>query len=230
MTKAPSVRPVTPLLLRSACVSAAISAVSALLVAGCPTTNATPDAPVAPDAFVAEVSDAPSPSVDAPSCDLTPIPAPLPMLESAFFVESATVMPPVPASDGDPTGTWLFDHVSFYVNAEAGMNFDPSMSSVDGTAWLAFDGTEVRLEMRFVVLLADTLAGDITRATETRIRGTYEMVGEELVFTPSCVQAAMMTGATPSFDFGVEGDRGTMVIQTMGMFGTTTIVLEGSRS
>lgn len=203
----------------------------ALLLAGCPTTNAAPDAPVSPDAHVVEASDAPVPTLDAPQCDLAPIPSPLPMLESAFFVESATVMPPVPSGEGDPTGTWLFDHVSFYVNAEAGMNFDPTMSRVDGTAWLAFDGTEVRLEMSFVVTLADTLAGDITRATETRIRGTYEMSGAELVFTPSCVQAAaMMSGATPSFDFGVEGDRGTMVIQTMGMFGTTTIVLEGARS
>jgi hypothetical protein len=201
------------------------------LLAGCPTTNAAPDAPASPDAFVVETSDAPVPTVDAPQCDLAPIPSPLPMLESAFFVESATVMPPVPSGDGDPAGTWLFDHVSFYVNAEAGMNFDPTMSRVDGTAWLAFDGTEVRLELSFVVTLADTLAGDITRATETRIRGTYEMSGEELVFTPSCVQAAMMmAGTTPDFDFGVEGDRGTMVIQTMGMFGTTTIVLEGSRS
>ena len=65
---------------------------------------------------------------------------------------------------------------------------------------------------------------------ETRIRGTYVMSGDELVFTPSCVESAMrMAGATPSFDFGVEDDRGTMVIETAGMFGTTTIVLEGAR-
>ncbi|MBN8616493.1 MAG: hypothetical protein J0L92_38265 [Deltaproteobacteria bacterium] len=207
--------------------SAALGALATLL-AGCPTTTSTPDAPATPDAFV-QASDAPAPTVDAPRCDLAPIPTPLPMLESAFVVESETVMPPVPSGEGDPTGTWLFDHVSFYVSAEAGMNFDPTMSSVEGAAWLAFDGSEVRLEMSFVIMLADTLAGDITRATETRIRGTYAMSGGELVFTPSCVESAMMAGAAPSFDFGVESDRGTLVIETMGMLGRTTIVLEGGR-
>jgi hypothetical protein len=199
------------------------------LLAGCPSTTATPDAPSSPDAFV-EAIDAPTQAPDAPRCDLAPIPSPLPMLESAFVVQSETVMPPVPSGDGDPNGTWLFDQVSFYVSAEAGMNFDPTMSSVEGTAWLAFDGSEVRLEMSLVVMLADTLAGDITRTTETRIRGTYTMSGAEVVFTPSCVESAMMTGAAPSFDFGVEAERGTLVIQTMGMLGTTTIVLEGSRT
>lgn len=212
---------------RASLALAAVALVAALT--GCPTSNVAPDAYAAPDAFTAP-SDAPAPTLDAASCDLSPIPTPLPMLDGSFRVIGPSVMPPTPEGTGDPTGTWLFDEVAFYVTPEAGMNFNASMSAADGTAWLAFDGSEVRLEMLFTLLLADTLAGDVSRATSTRIRGTYELSGSDVVFVPSCVEASMMMGPTPEFDFGVEGDRGMLVIRSTGMLGELVIVLQGTRA
>lgn len=180
------------------------------------------DAGALPDAFVAPV--------DAPRCDLSPVPSPLPMLEGVFLVEGPTTMPPE-TTGGDPTGTWVFERVSFYVSSTAGEMFDAEMSTVGGTAWAAFDGTEARLEMELALRLADTVGGDVSRNTRTRIRGAYTAVGDEVTFTPSCLESPMMMpgGAAPTFGISVEGDRGVLVIRSVGMLGPTTIVLEGAR-
>jgi len=209
-----------------------VLALACAALLGCGSSSTVTDAASAPDGGTdAPVSvDAPSVMPDAPSCDLSPVPAPLPMLAGSFLVEGPGVMPPTPSGSEDPVGVWLFDRVTLYVSAGAGEMFDATMSTANGTSWLSFDGTEVRLDMSFVLTLADTIGGDITRSTRTRIRGTYEIVGSDVVFTPSCVEAMTSGGAPPSFDFAAEGDRGTLVIQTMGMLGTTTLVLEGSRA
>jgi hypothetical protein len=201
----------------------------AALLAGCPSTTSTSDAAVAPDAFV-ELADAPAPTVDAPSCDLSPVPSPLPMIAGTFVVEGPDNMPPVVMPSGDPVGTWIFDRARFFVSETAGMNFDAAMSRVDGTSWLAFDGTAVRLSMELTLFLADTIGGDITRESLTHIRGSYELTGSDVTFTPSCVEGSMTSGSMPpTLGFAVEGDAGTLVIQSNGMLGRVTIVLEGMR-
>lgn len=152
------------------------------------------------------------------------------MLEGAFLVEGPTTMPPA-TTGGDPTGTWIFERASFYVSATAGEMFDAEMSTVGGTAWAAFDGTQARLEMDLALRLADTIGGDVSRNTRTRIRGAYVAEGDAVRFMPSCIEAPMMmAGASaPAFGLSVEGDRGVLVIRSMGMLGPTTIVLEGTR-
>lgn len=208
----------------------ALAALALASLAGCPSsTTSTTDAAVTPDAWVEPV-DAFTPTVDAPSCDLSPVPMPLPMIAGTFVVETPDNMAPVPMASGDPIGTWLFDRARFFVSETAGMNFDASMSRVDGASWLAFDGTEVRLSMDFTLFLADTIGGDITRETQTHIRGSYELVGAEVMFTPSCIESSMMSGSMPpTIGFAVEGDAGMLVIQSSGMLGPITIVLEGAR-
>jgi hypothetical protein len=152
------------------------------------------------------------------------------MIAGTFVVEGPDNMAPVPMASGDPAGTWLFDRARFFVSETAGMNFDAAMSRVDGTSWLVFDGTEVRLSMELTLFLADTIGGDITRESLTHIRGAYELSGTDVTFTPSCVESSMMGGSMPpTFGFAVEGDAGMLVIQSSGMLGPVTIVLEGNR-
>jgi len=206
--------------------------VASLLVSGCATTvtpmpDAGSDAPVALDA--GPPPDAYAAVPDAPACDLSPVPSPLPMLAGTFLVEGPETMPPV-GTGGDPSGTWIFDRLTIYVSETAGEMFDAAESSISGTAWAAFEDMNVRMETDFVLRLVGTLAGVVSRANLTRVSGAYAVDPTGVTFTPTCAQGgSMMSGAMSSFGFILEGERGTLVIRSVGMLGPTTIVLEGTR-
>ncbi len=166
-------------------------------------------------------------------CDVSPIPDPLPAIAGGFEVEGGDggVMVPV-ATGGDPSGVWVFGDATFYVQPAAASMFDIETSTVTGTAWAAFDGTEARLDYRFETTLMGTLAGTIIRPSSTQIRGTYVVDGASIDITPICSQStAMMSGGggMATLEASIDGDSATLISHISGPSGTITIVLEGTR-
>ncbi len=166
------------------------------------------------------------------SCDVTPAPAGLVPLTGELVPLDADGGMPVPAqSGGDPTGVWRIEHVTIFTGPGTGSMYDPSTSSIAGTAWIVADGTELRMELALDVTLAGTAAGTIRRHQVTDIRGTYTTNGAMLSLAPECVAPPpTMTSATGlDTQFTAGPSRGTLVLTTNGMLGENTIVLTGTR-
>lgn len=180
----------------------------------------------------AEPADASTALDTGPRCDVSPAPADLVALTGEFVPLDADAGSPIPVqTGGDPTGVWRIDHVTFYTAPETAGMYDPAGSSIDGTAWVVVDATELRMELHFDLTLAGTPAGTIRRLQTTDIRGTYTTNGAMLMLTPECVAPAPMTpssGLTTTFSAGPSD--GTLVLTTSGMLGATTLVLSGTRT
>jgi hypothetical protein len=206
--------------------------VLALLAVGCgdepsPATDAGTDAFVAPpvDAGGSEPDGGPM------GCDVSPLPDPLGEFVGTFAVlgdaDGGTELPV--ATGGDLTGMWVIESATFFVGPAAAEMFDEEASRVNGTAWLAFDGEEMRLDYRFVTTLEGTLAGTILRPTSTQIRGGYTLDDARIVVTPTCVAPPPTSGGSAGLQFSVEGDQGTFISSISGASGNITIVLQGTR-
>lgn len=219
--------------MRSASILLSIPYALAIIACGEPTTtppaDAGHDAPMTPPVDAGVELDAGPPDG---GCDVSPIPDPLPAIAGGFMVDDAdggTIVPP--ATGGDPTGVWVFEDATFYVGPAAASMFDVESSTVTGTAWASFDGTEARLDYRFETTLRGTLAGTLIRPSSTQIRGTYVVDGVSIDITPICAQTTAMEtgGGGAGLDFSIDGDNATLISRLSGGSGTITIVLQGTR-
>lgn len=210
---------------------------SVLLAVGCGDDDGTgpADAGVGVDATASDPDAGPSDEDAGPpdgGCDVSPEPDSLPAIAGGFAIaddgDGGSNIPV--ATGGDPTGTWVFDDATFYVTSAAAEMFDESASTVTGTAWVALDGTEARLDFDLVTTLEGTLAGTIVRPSSTQVRGTYEVEGSSIVITRSCAQStAAGGGGATGLEFSIDGDQGTLITTLSGATGMITIVLEGTR-
>jgi hypothetical protein len=135
---------------------------------------------------------------------------------------------PPTAMGGDPTGTWVFDRVTFYTAPGSDAQFDPAASSLTGTAWAALDATTFRISLAFDITLVTFVAGTVRRSSETRVRGTYVVDGANLDVTAECADG-VTSGTSSGFSFTESGDSGLFFTTVNGMLGELTIVLEGTR-
>lgn len=205
----------------------------ALVAVGCGTSvtpaDAGTDAPTSTtDAGIEEPIDSGPPDG---GCDIAPIPGALPTILGGLAVSETDGGSAIPvATGGDPVGLWVFDRATFYVSPTAATMFDVATSTVEGTAWVAVDADEARLDFRFVTTLMGTPAGTIVRPSSTQVRATYTVDGPSVSFEAICAQssAGSSSGSTTQ-QFSVDGDAVTWITQISGAAGPITIVLEGTR-
>ncbi len=202
-------------------------------IGGCTEGPAPTDAPIAPmdggvDASELLPSDAPR---DAPpACDVAPAPSDLAMLRGGFVVLEADAGLPIPAmTGGDPVGVWRFDTVTIYSGSTSAGMFDPSTSTIEGTAWAVVEGDTIRIQLILDIALMGTAAGTVRRRTETTIRGSYVVSGSSLNITPACI-SPMPSGSMVAPSFTAEGTTGSIQLTVQGMLGTNQIVLSGTRT
>lgn len=223
--------------------------VAMLAIVGCSSPSPPTDAGAGTDAPAAIDGGSDSggtPSVDASvdagppdgGCDVSPEPADLPALTGGFAVLGADGGIELPtATGGDPTGTFVFDRATFWVGPAQAEMFDESISTVEGSAWAAFDGTEARIDFEFVTSLMGTVVGTLVRPSSTQIRGSYVLDEAFIVITPSCRQSSAMAPAasdggvagSADLQFSQTGDDMTLISRLSGPGGMITIVLEGTR-
>jgi hypothetical protein len=201
---------------------------------GCTEGPAPLDAPIAPmdggvDASELSPSDAPR---DAPpACDVAPAPSDLAMLRGGFVVLSPDAGLPIPAmTGGDPVGVWRFDTVTIYTGSTSAGMFDPSTSTIEGTAWAVVEGDTIRIQLNLDIALMGTAAGTVRRRTETTIRGSYVALGSSLSITPVCISPMPSGGSMVAPSFTAEGTTGSIQLTVEGMLGTNQIVLSGMRT
>src|SRR5262249_41454497 len=118
-------------------------------------------------------------------CDVSPAPSSVPALAGGFAVLGDGGMPEA-ATGGDPIGTWGFEHVTVWVPQSSTSMFMPTTSTVDGSAWAAFDGTNYRLYFDLVMTYNGTAVGTLVRASTTIVRGTYVVSGSSLDVVRTC--------------------------------------------
>ncbi|UJR79945.1 hypothetical protein [Sandaracinus amylolyticus] len=213
-----------------------LGALSALVIACGGESDEPTDAGTRIDAPT-EMIDAGTPDAGEPDggCDVSPEPTELPDIAGGFAVaddgDGGSNVPV--ATGGDPTGTWVFDDATFYVSSTAAGMFDIETSTVTGSAWAAFDGTEARLDFEFVTTLEGTLAGTLVRPSSTQIRGSYVVEGTSIGITPTCAQSsaggAGGGGSARGLAFSMDGDDGRLITTITGTAGEITIVLDGTR-
>lgn len=151
----------------------------ALALLGCATSTTPPPDAGSDAARVADAgTDAMAPDT---SCDLTPVPASVPAFSGTFQLNDATFGAAAPVmTGGDPTGVWVFDHGTFWVDAANNAMFNRYASSVSGSAWLAVTPTEFRLDYDFITTLAGTEAGTIVQDNHTRVRARWRLDREQI--------------------------------------------------
>ncbi len=173
--------------------------------------------------------------VNAPdaSCDISPTPASLPAFTADFQLNDAAFGRSVPVmSGGNPVGVWVFDHGTFWVDLGANAMFNRYASSVAGTAWIAVDATEFRLEYDFVTTLAGTEAGTIVQETSTRVRARWRLDREQIEPTGLvCAGYTQAAYADPGrVTFTRTGDHLTLLTEVPMSAGMTILQLEGTLS
>jgi hypothetical protein len=183
--------------------------------------------------------DAPLPSVDtgldtnAPDthCELAPVPAAIPPFTADFQLNDSAVGTVVPTmTGGDPIGTWLFDHGTFWVDAPSNAMFNRFASSVTGSAWIAIDATTFRLAYVFIAHLEGTEAGAAVRETITRAFARWRLDHEQIEPTGLvCSESSEPAFADPGrVTFTRTGDHLTMLIEAPMETGLTILQLEGT--
>jgi hypothetical protein len=236
--------------IRSLLSSSGALVVAMLAIIGCSSSSPSTDAGIGTDARAPIDSGSgddsgSTPGIDASvdagpadgGCDVSPEPADLPALEGGFAVLGADGGIELPsATGGDPTGTFVFERATFWVGAAQAEMFDESISTVEGSAWAAFDGTEARIDFEFVTSLMGTVVGTLVRPSSTQIRGSYTLDEAFIVITPSCRQSSAMAPAgdggvagSADLQFSQSGDELTLISRLSGPTGMITIVLEGTR-
>lgn len=200
------------------------------LAAGCDAaavTDAGTDAPL--DAPV--ILDVPEVPTDAPTCDASPAPSGIPMLEGRIVVLSADAGSPIPVLlGGDPEGVWRFDAVTIYSPSEVEGMIDTDASSIAGSGWVVVQGEQLRMELALDITLVTTVAGTIRRDQLTTLVGTYVVDGTTLDVDVECVDPLPASASSFAPGFSVEDDMGTLVLELPGMIGTNILVLTGTRT
>jgi hypothetical protein len=164
-------------------------------------------------------------------CDVSPAPSPLPAFHADFQLDDAASGTSVPTmTGGDPVGVWVFDHGTFWVGIDANAMFNRYASSVAGTAWIAIDATDFRLEYDFVTTLAGTAAGTLVQPSTTRAHARWRLDREQIEPTGLvCQESNQMAYADPGrVTFTRTGDHLTLLTVVPMATGATILQLEGT--
>lgn len=114
-------------------------------------------------------------------CDVLPAPTTIPTLMGVFDENDGSPgHTPEVMTGGDPTGVWVFDHGTFWVDPIANSMFNRFGSSVSGTAWIAIDATDFRLEYELVSTLAGTQIGTIEQHSLARAHARWRLDHEQI--------------------------------------------------
>lgn len=199
------------------------------LLAGC--ANATTPSDAGRDAPIVDAGfDTNAPDTH---CDVSPTPSPLPALSADFQLNDPAVGTVVPTmTGGDPVGVWAFDAGTFWVDATGNAMFNRYASSVTGTAWIAIDATDFRLDYEFVVTLAGTEAGTIVQQNITRAYARWRLDREQIEPTGLvCAESNTPAYADPGrVTFTrVDADHLVLLTEVPMMTGLTIIELHGTR-
>lgn len=165
-------------------------------------------------------------------CDVSPVPASIPAFTADFQLDDpAGGMAPPTMTGGDPTGTWVFDHGTFWVDATANAMFNRWGSSVSGTAWIAIDANEFRLEYDLTTRLAGTIAGTIVQSTTNRAHARWRLDREQIEPTGLvCAESNQpATGDPGRVTFTRSGDHLTLLTEVPQSTGLVIMQMEGTR-
>jgi hypothetical protein len=183
------------------------------------------------DAFLPSADTNPDAWAPDTHCDLSPIPDGVPAFTADFQLNDATLGTVVPTmTGGDPVGTWLFDHGTFWVDHASNAMFNRFASSVSGSAWIVIGPTDFRLQYDFVTTLAGTEAGTIVQDNLTRAHARWRLDREQIEPTGLvCSESNQEAYADPGrVTFTRTGDHLSMLIEAPMATGLTIIQLEGT--
>lgn len=171
----------------------------ALLAVGCGGSTESTPATTA-DSGSADV-EADTATVDAPkeaasdsagdaACDLGTVPTVAPFTAEFVFVDAdAGTTFPTP-SGGDPKGEWRYSKITVYLSPGAKSVLDVSKSSVEGWGFSSYGDTAFRNATDQKLTLETTVVGTVKRGTTTKAKGTWKMEGNDIVYTPECVESS----------------------------------------
>jgi hypothetical protein len=126
--------------------------------------------------------------VDA-ACDIGMVPTVANYTHEFVFVGGeAGGMVPTPTG-GDPVGEWRHAKLTIYLSEGAKMFVDTSKSSVDGKGFSSYTATSFRNTSEQITTLETTVVGTVKRGTSLKAKGTWKMMGNEIVFTPECAES-----------------------------------------
>jgi hypothetical protein len=204
-------------------------ALLALLAMAC-STSSTAGLDTGPDAAA---RDAGTDAFAAPDtrCDVSPVPASIPAFTADFQLDDpAGGTTPPTMTGGDPTGTWVFDHGTFWVDATANAMFNRWGSSVSGTAWIAITAGEFRLEYDLTTHLAGTIAGTIVQNTTTRAHARWRLDREQIEPTGLvCAESNQPSVGDPGrVTFTRSGDHLTLLTEVPQSTGLVIMQMEGT--
>jgi hypothetical protein len=165
-------------------------------------------------------------------CDVRPVPSTIPTLMAVFDENDGTPghTPPM-MTGGDPVGVWVFDHGTFWVDPTANAMFNRFASNVTGTAWIAIDATDFRLDYELVSMLAGTQIGTIDQHSLVRAHARWRLDHEQIEPTGLVCNES---DPPPVGDPGrmtftrVDATHLTLETEVPQSTGTLVIVLEGT--
>lgn len=133
---------------------------------------------------------------------------------------------------GDPVGVWAFDHGTFWVDSANDAMFNRFASSVGGTAWIAIDAHEFRLDYDFITTLVGTEAGTVVQDNHTRAYARWRLDREQIEPTGLvCADSTLAAAGDPGRVTFTRVDADHIVVLTDVPMdtGMTVIELHGTR-
>lgn len=143
-------------------------------------------------------------SSDGGACDPGPVP-PLRDVTSTVTLEgdasdagdAGVVAAPV-ATGGDPSGTWIYTHLTLYLPPQAKGQIDPAKSKLEGRGFIAIDQDRFRQLTETTTTLSTSAVGMVVRTNNTRAIGRFAADGGALRTETECSEG------------GVEGSLGEL--------------------
>lgn len=161
-----------------------------LVGCGSSTASETPaDSAVATDTGTASDTGSATDSGGDAKCDLGTVPTVANYTYEFIFVggEAGGAIPT--PTGGDPTGDWRYTKLTIYLDESARSLVDLSKSSVEGKGFGSYSGMNFRNTTEQKIVLETTVVGTVTRGTSTKAKGTWKMDGNEIAYTPECVES-----------------------------------------